>query len=541
MRLIRSIATISLFTMGSRVIGFLRSILMASLVGAGSMADALIIAIKIPSVMRRVFAEGAFNAAFVPLFAGMLARDGHEKARSYAEEIFSILVLILAALILVAELFMPFILKVALMGFYKTPERLEYAITFTRITFPFILFISICALFSGILNSLERFAYAASSPMMGNIAIIATVFALKPFSISSGTAFSWGIAVCGLVQALWVLIPARRYGMTLRLKKPHFSPEVKKFFKTVIPAAAGAGVVQINIFLDMLIASFLPSGGISYLDYAERLNQLPLATIGVAMGTALLPMLSKQLRTGDQATAQKTQNLALEYALWLAVPAALGLMILAHPIVSSVYMHGKLQDFQGQEIGITLMAFATGLPAYIMIKIFTNIYYAHGDTKTPVIVGSIATLLNLSLNIALLSLLAHVGLALATSFASWVNALTLLILLRRKQALVLSARFLKFLPKLGLSSLILAVVLYASRDLIWPHFNTANSQKAIGLSIMILLGLIVYLGTAYALGIIKKDDIRLPRRFTPKDNENNLDENKRADKQHDDKQGNKPL
>ena len=526
MRLIRSIATISLFTMGSRVIGFLRSVLMASLVGAGSMADALIIAIKIPSVMRRVFAEGAFNAAFVPLFAGMLAKDGHEKARTYAEEIFSILVLILAAIILLAELFMPFILKVVLMGFYKTPERLEYAITFTRITFPFILFISICALFSGILNSLERFAYAASSPMIGNIAIIATVFALKPLSISNGAAFSWGIAVCGIVQALWVIVPARRYGMSLRLRKPCFSPEVKKFFKIVIPAAAGAGVVQINIFLDMLIASFLPSGGISYLDYAERLNQLPLATIGVAMGTALLPMLSKQLRIGDHATAQKTQNLALEYALFLAAPAALGLIILAHPIVSSVYMHGKLQDFQSHEIGMTLMAFATGLPAYIMIKIFTNIYYAHGDTKTPVIVGAAATLLNLSLNIALLSLLAHVGLALATSFASWVNALALLILLRRKQALVLNTRFLKFLPKLGLSSVVLAIILYTSQNLIWPHFSTTSLQKAAGLSLIIMLGLIVYLGTAYAIGIIKKGDMKLPRKFSPKP---------------DDEQGKKPL
>lgn len=513
MGLIRSIATISLFTIGSRFIGFFRSILMASLVGAGSMADALIVAIKLPSVMRRIFAEGAFNAAFVPLFAGILAKDGHTKARSYAEEIFSLLVLVLAIFVLMAELFMPHVLKVILPGFSKTPERLEYAITFTRITAPFILFISVCALFSGILNSMERFAYAASSPMIGNIAIITVVFITKPFTPNHAEAFAWGILACSIVQALWVIIPAFRSGMSLRIKRPSLSNDVKKFFKLVIPAALGAGVVQINILLDMVIASYLPSGGISYLDYAERLNQLPLSTIGVAMGTALLPMLSRQLRVGEVDLAHKTQNLALEYALFLAIPSALGLIILAHPIVNAIYAHGKLNAAQSYEIGMTLMAFAIGLPAYIMIKIFTNIYYARQITSVPVIVGSVATVLNLVLNFILIRSLEHVGLALATAIASWVNSIILLILLRRDKSMIWNQRFLRFLPKLGLASSVLGLFLLFARYVIWPYWGEKNFPALVGLIIIIIVSTFIYLLVSYALGIIKKGDMKLRRKL----------------------------
>lgn len=508
MRLIRSLATISLYTIGSRIVGFLRTILMATFIGAGSMGDALTIAIKFPSVLRRIFAEGAFNAAFIPIFAGMLAKDGADKARSYAEEIFSILVLSLSILVLVAEVFMPWGIKLILPGFVKTPDRFLYTVEFTRITFPFILFISVCALFSGILNSLERFSYAASSPMMGNVSIIATVFLLKPYIQNIGNVFSISIAVCGIVQALWVMIPAWKKGMGLRLKIPTLTPEVKKFFKNLLPAAAGAGVVQINIFLDMLIGSFLPAGGISYLEYADRLNQLPLSTIGVAMGTALLPMLSKQLRLKEYSQAHVTQNLALEYALFLAAPATLGLCILAFPISEVVYLHGKMTLQESQEIGLTLMAFSLGLPAYIMIKIFASIFFAYHDTKTPVLVAIIAMVINLTLNLLLIKPLQHLGLALSTAIAAWVNAFLLLRFLTKKDAMILNDRFKQFLPKLLVINTLTGIVLIGSLKWLWPVEVSTKTYNIFALSVIIILGLAIYLCTSFFIGIIKKSDFQ---------------------------------
>jgi putative peptidoglycan lipid II flippase len=512
MRLIRSIATISFHTMLSRIAGFVRTVLMSTFVGAGAMADALVISIKFPSVMRRVFAEGAFNASFVPIFAGMLAKDGHENARTYAEQVFSLLVLVLAGIVLMGEVFMPWILKVILPGFSRTPERMAYVIQFTRITLPFILFISVCALFSGILNSLERFAFAASSPTGGNLTIIAVVFLLKGQMENAAQAFAIGVTLSGVVQALWVLIPAWRSGYRLRLTKIVFSPVLKKFFVLLIPAAAGAGVVQINILLDMLMGSFLPVGGISYLEYADRLNQLPLSVVGVAMGTALLPMLSKQLRTNDLETAHKTQNLALEYALFLAVPAMIGLCVLAMPIVKIVYEHGKMAVHDIEQIAITLVTFALGLPAYIMIKIFSSIFFARENTKTPVQAGIIAMLLNLILNLLLIKPLQHVGLALATAIAAWFNSGYLFYYLHKEGAMPISKRFALFLPKLGVASAVCLGVLYGMKIYFWPLMQGNFTYRVLGLCVMVGVGIITYLSFSFITGIIKKSDLKWPQR-----------------------------
>ena len=507
MRLIRSVATISLFTMGSRIFGFLRSMLMATFIGAGAMSDALVIAIKIPAVMRRIFAEGAFNSAFVPIFAGMLAKEGPEKARNYAEQIFSLLIIILSGVVLCSEIFMPYVIKLLVPGFSNTPERLQYTIDFARITFPFILFISICALFSGILNSLERFAYAAASPMFGNISIIAIFFSTRAFTTNNGQAFAIGIALSGLVQALWVLIPAWKKGYALKFKKPTLTPKVKKFFVLLIPVVIGGGVVQINMFLDIIVGSFLSEGGISYLEYADRLSQLPLSVIGVAMGTALLPMLSKQIRTDDYETAHKTQNLAVEYALALAVPSALGLFVLAGPITQVVYLHGKLQTPDVQQIAYTLMAFSTGLPAYIMIKIFTNIFFAREDTKTPVKIAVGAMLLNLGLNLLLIRFYQHVGLAAATAIAAWVNAFLLYLFTQKRDMMPFSERLKKFFPKLAFASLACFITIYALRESFWHTMQGGRLTEIAALVIMVGAGVLSYALACYILGIIKKSDL----------------------------------
>jgi putative peptidoglycan lipid II flippase len=511
MRLIRSIVTVGVYTIGSRVVGFLRTTLQASLLGAGPMADALVIAIKIPNVLRRMFAEGAFNASFVPIFAGLLAREGPEKARSYAENIFSILLIALVILTLVAEFLMPHLITVVVSGFSRTPERLMYTIEYTRITFPFILFISICALFSGILNSLEKFAAAAASPMFGNIGILVTVYALVPFVNNVGRAFSFGICVCGIIQAFWVLWPAWRRGMGLRLCLPHFGPDIKKFFKLLGPAALGSGVVQVNIFLDMLIASYLPTGSVSYLEYADRLNQLPLSVIGIAIGTALLPLLSKQIRTQEMTAAHTTQNLALEYAMVLAIPATIGLFVLAYPSSQTVFQHGRLGPTDTLEVSYTLMAFALGLPAYILIKIFSTIFFARENTVTPVVVACIAVVLNLALNLLLYRSFAHVGLAFSTATSAWFNAFLLAYLLHRPGHLVLSGRFKKFLPKMIFSTVACLATIHLIERHTWDYLESSKWTQISRLCLLIGGGFVIYIVMCFMTGIFKSTDLKLKR------------------------------
>lgn len=489
MKLIRSIATVGVYTLGSRIFGFIRTTLMASFLGAGAIADAAALALKFPSLFRRIFAEGAMNAAFVPTFSKYLTADGPESARSYAEEILSLLILSLALLVLGCELFMDKLVPLFLPGFTKDPERLYYVIDFTRITFPFILLISLTALYSGVLNSLEKFAAVASSPMMGNIAIIVVAFALLNITPTAGHAFSYGVIACGIVQWLWVLVPSHREGMILRLRRPKLSPRVKHFFVLMGPAAAGSGVVQINIFLDMLIASYLPRGGISFLNYAERLNQLPLSMLGTAVGTALLPLLSKQLRKNQVKDAMDSQNLALEYSILFTTPALLGLTILGDPIVKVLYEHGKFSAHDTLETAKTLMALASGLPAYILIKIFSTSFFAQEDTKTPVLVALASVVLNVVLNLLFIKPLAHVGLGLATSLAAWMNAFLLAYLLQRRGLFKLNDRVKSFFPKALVSTVLTGVAFWGMKSFLQDFVAMGKIVQIISLTIAIFGGI----------------------------------------------------
>jgi putative peptidoglycan lipid II flippase len=460
MKLLRSIATVGGFTIGSRVTGFCREMLMASLLGAGAVSDAFIIALKLPSVFRRILAEGAMNAAFVPLFSGTLATEGENKAKSLAEEILAILTLISLGLVILIELFLPTLMPVFVPGFRATPERMALAIEFSRITFPFIFLISLTALYSGILNSYEKFAAVASSPMMGNIAIILTVYGLLwGTNMETGYAFAFGILACGIVQLLWVIIPLARQGIVLSWIKLRWTPQIKKFFKLLAPAAAGSGVIQLSIFIDTLIASLLPTGGVSYIHYADRLSQLPLSVLGTAVGTALLPLLSKQIRAQDFSGARESQNLALEYTLLFTLPATLGLIILAEPLIKLIYEHRAFDSASTLPTARTLMALAAGLPAYILIKIFTTSFFAREDTKTPVMIAVFSVILNIAISLSLLNSLQHVGIALATAVSAWMNAALLGIILWRRGVLEFNNRFRRFLPRIALSSFLTAFLI----------------------------------------------------------------------------------
>lgn len=429
MRLFRAIATVGGYTGLSRIFGLVRESLMSHIIGASPVTDAFLVAFKFPNFFRRFFAEGAFNASFVPQFSGQLASEGMNSAKLLAERVMAVLGMTLLVFVACITITTPWVMDVIAPGFSKTPERLEMAITFTRITFPYIFFISIAALLSGVLNSLDRFAAAAAAPIILNIIMIGAMLLFSYADLATGKALSWAVFLAGVLQLAWLYWACWRAGLRIHIRLPRLTPEVRKVIRLMIPGAIGAGVMNINLLLDMVFASLLPSGSISFLHYADRLNQLPLSLFGIAMGTALLPSLSRQIRLGEDEKARTTQGLAVELSLQLTIPAALGLVVLSYPIINLLY------GLKGDEITATaaaLAAFATGIPAYVLSKVFVTGFFARQDTTTPVIIAVACIFCNLILNIVLMGPFAHVGLAMATSIAAWLNAGLQLIILQRR-------------------------------------------------------------------------------------------------------------
>lgn len=500
MRLIRSAVSVGSFTALSRLGGFVREWLQAHFIGASIISDALNYAISFPSFFRRIFAEGAFNASFVPLFSSTLAGDGVQEARRFAESVLSllagVLIILVAGVVLFADQIMPFFLP----GLDAQQERMLLTVEFTRITFPFLFFISLTAFFSGMLNSIERFIAAASSPAVGNFVIIGTLVLCADFGMNPGKALSIGVLGCGIVQFLWVFVPSQSTGVRLSFRLPRLTPKVRLFFTRLVPAALGASVFQINLIMDMMLSSFLPKGCYSYLKYADRFSQLPLSIIGTAISTALLPMLARQWRKGEIAHAMESQNRALEFALFFALPATVGLIFLAPDLISSFYAHGKFKPCDITPTATTLMALSAGLPAYILVKVFSTSFFSHGDTKTPVILAMISVALNFVINISLIWSLHQIGLALSTCLASWINALMLGFILWRRKLLVLDEKFRKFLPRILITTIVLSLYLIYLNPYFLEYLKSFDMWNWLALILSIFSMGIVYLGVSYLMG-----------------------------------------
>lgn len=509
MNLIRSITTVGGYTVGSRLFGFVREVLTASFLGAGAAADALVVAIKLPSFFRRLFAEGAFNASFVPLFAGLLATKGKDEARTFAEQILTFWVGVLFLLMLGVELFLPTLMPLLVPGFKSTPERLYYAIEFSRITFPFIFFISLTALYSGILNSLDKFAIVASSPMAGNMVIIAIVLGFYDQFSCSGYAFAWGVMACGILQWLWVWVPSCKQGMGLRFVWPRFDVNVKRFFKVLAPAAFGSGVVQINLFVGAFIASWLPTGAISYLNYADRLNQLPLSVIGVAVSTALLPILSRQIRADNWAQAHQTQNQAIEFSMFLTLPAALALTFLAEPFVMVVFERGAFTVQDTMATALTLQALAVGLPAYVLIKVFSSSFFARQDTLTPVYTACAGIAVDIGLSLLLMGSFHQVGIAFATAAAAWVNAMWLGYLLWKQGHLHIEARLKKFTSRMLLTCGATVILLKTLQFIIHPLLLRGELIRDLSVIGLVSFGILGFLFISHFMGAFKMSELKL--------------------------------
>jgi putative peptidoglycan lipid II flippase len=507
MALLRATATVGSYTMASRVLGFVRDMATAAYLGAGPIADAFFVAFKFPNFFRRLFAEGAFAAAFVPMFAGTLAQHGKSAARDFAENALAALLAVLFALVVAAEFAMPWIVRAIAPGFADEPERLALAIEFTRITFPYLLFVSLVALQGGVLNSLDRFAAVAATPIVLNLCLIGALVGLTPVLATPGHALAWGVALAGVAQFLFLAWACDREGLALRLRVPRLAPETKDLLKRMGPVALGSGAAQINLVIDVILASLLVAGSISWLYYADRVYELPLAVIGIALGTALLPLQSKQIRLGEHDAARATLNRALEAASLLVLPATAALIVLAEPVVSVLFQRGAFSAADAAATAAALIAYTVGLPAYVAVKVLTPNFYARGDTKAPVKIAIFAVAFNSVCGASLMWFVGHVGLALATALAAILNASLLARSLLRDGFLVPDARLKARLPRQLGATLAMAGVLIFARWAAEPYL-AAHGWRYAALGGLVVLGMAVYAGAAWAFGAARKSDLR---------------------------------
>ncbi len=509
MNFLRSTATIGGFTLISRILGFVRDILIAAILGAGPVADAFFVAFKLPNLFRRLFAEGAFSAAFVPLFSGILESEGREEARAFAAQALAVLFWALLAFVAVIEMAMPLVMIGFAPGFVADPAKFELAVLLTRITFPYLLFISLVSLMAGVLNSLGRFWAAAATPIVLNLCLIGALLGLARVLETPAHALAWGVAGAGLAQFAWLLAHLRRAGMRLGFRRPRLTPKVRLLVRRIIPVAVGAGIYQINLLIDTIIASFLPAGSISYLFYADRVNQLPLGVVGVAVGTALLPMLSRQVEGANPAAAADSQNRALEFSFLLTLPAAAALMVIAEPVIGVLFERGQFALPQVQATAAALAVYATGLPAYVLVKTLTPGFFARQDTATPVKVAAVCMATNLILNLLLMGPLLHVGIALATSLSAWLNAGLLAWILWRRGFLVPDRRLRHRLPRMVAASAGMAALLLAATWALEGAWSGPEGLRIGALAILVAggfvsYGLLVQLTGAGAYGEIRR-------------------------------------
>ncbi len=488
--MLKGILTVGGWTMASRILGFARDMLIAAILGAGPVADAFFVALKLPNLFRRLFGEGAFNAAFVPEFSGLLATEGPDAARQFARESFGVMTFWLLFVTVLGEICMPGVIQVLAPGFAADPDKFALAVSLTRITFPYLILICLAALVSGILNGMERYTAAAASYVLFNIISIICMLWLTPYTPTAGHALSWGVTISGVAQLGLLMWAGYRAGMGLGVPRPRLTPRVRLLLKRMAPGLVGAGVTQLNLAVDVIIASLLPAGTVSLLYYADRVQQLPLGVIGTAVGTALLPLLSRQVRAGEAEAANDTQNRAIEYTLVLTLPAALALIVSAFPIMLALFGRGAFDAESARLSAQALAAYGLGLPAFVLVKVLAPGFFARGDTATPVKIGMIAVALNLTLNVALnvalMVPLRHVGPAMATSIAALFNVGGLAVVLYRQGHLRPDAALRRRVGRMVLSSLAMAGTLYLVQA--WL-FSAAHGDLTRLLSLAALVGI----------------------------------------------------
>ena len=527
MTLYRSFATVGSLTLVSRIMGFLRDIAFAALLGAGPIAEAFVVAFRFPNLFRRWFGEGAFNAAFVPLFTKRLEADGREPARVFAGEALAGLACILLVVSLLCMIAMPWIMYGLAPGFADTPAKFDLAVDMSRIAFPYLFCMSLVALLSGVLNATGKFVESSAVSVVLNVTLMAAmaiaVWLGYGNDARTGYVLAWGIFAAGLLQ-LWLLADgARRNGLMPKLTRPKLTPGVRQLVALGIPGVIAGGVTQINIVIGSMIAS-LQEGAVSYLFYADRLYELPLALVGIAIGVVLLPDVSRHLRAGDSAAVMDSQNRALELALLLTVPAAVALAVVPAEIVSVLYQRGAFKASDTANVAAALAIFAVGLPSFVMIKVFSPAFFAREDTKTPMRFATVSLILNTAGSIGLFFLfrhlgwMPHTGIAVATAFGGWLNAWLLWRALKQRGHFVTDARLLRSAMMTLVSSAVMGIALWwLARALApWLAAGTPIGTRAGALAALVIGGGLVYAIAALATGALRVSALRsmLRRRST---------------------------
>jgi putative peptidoglycan lipid II flippase len=518
MNLLKATGTIGGLTLVSRVLGMVRDMLMARYVGAGLASDAFLIAWRLPNLFRALFAEGAFAAVFVPLFNRKMAEgdaetpgSGLSAASAFAGQILSVLFPFLVIFTLMMMVATGPIVWAMTGGFPDGgPVKFALASHLTQITFPYLALISLVSLMGGILNSVGRFWVNAAAPVLLNICmIVALVFFHGDSQLATAETQAIAVTVSGVMQLLWLIWSCREAGVVLRLAFPKLTPDVKNMLWLIGPAAIGQGAIQLNLVISTsLAARFLKEGAVSYLYYADRLNQLPLGLLGIGIGTAILPTLSRQISSGNVSQAMHTQNRALELAFFLSVPAAVALVISATPLVRGIFEHGAFTASDTIGTAQTLAAFSLGVPAYVLIKILTPGFYARQDTKTPLRIALYAMLINLIGNLTLIWQFSYVGVAIATAISAWANVIMLYVTLHRRELLQLDARSKGKFLRILLAGAAMGGALWLMNPLLDAHMATGLIERVIALSLLCGIGGLIYAVAtlvfgAYALSELK--------------------------------------
>jgi len=512
MSLLGKFASVGGATLASRVLGFVREAMIAAFLGAGPVADAFYAAFRFPNLFRRLFAEGAFNSAFVPLFAKELEQGGKNAAREFAEQILSVLVGVLLVLSALAMIFMPALVSTIIAPkFVEDPEKFELTVLLTRIMFPYLMAMSLVAMFSGILNSFRRYFLAAFAPVVLNMVFIAALSLGGFYKLDDpqlGQAMAWGVFASGLLQLMLLIIGIRKQGFGLSLRMPRFSPSVKRLLVLAVPTAIAGGITQINLLVGQIIAS-AQSGAIAVMNYADRLMQLPLGIIGISIGVVLLPELTRALAANNREDAMHLQNRSLEFGLGLTLPAAVGLFMLNLPLVSLVYERGAFDRETAELTAQVLAGFAIGLPSFVLIKIFQPGFYAREDMRTPMWFSGANAVLNIMLSLYLFPIYGVLGLAVATSIAGWVNAFLLWFSLYLGDHYRVEGKTLRNILLIGLASLVMGGLLYAANLWLGTTLTDNGLLERLGLiGGLISVAAVCYFAIVIATGAIPSEQLK---------------------------------
>ena len=515
MNLVKAIGTIGGLTMVSRVLGFARDMIGSRVLGASHANDAFNFAFFLPNVFRRLFGEGAFASGFVPLFSRRLASGGHEDARQFSNEILSVFMPTLLVLTAIFEIIMPAFLWLMVSEYAETPGKFELAVELTRWTFPYLIFISLVALLSGVLNSLTRFAVAAFVPALLNLSLIVALLLVPEGGAATVRAMAIAVLAGGILQFATCWFAVRHAGIRLHFGRPRLTPAVRELVILILPATAAAGVYQISQFFYAYFSSRLGEGALTNLNYADRLNQLPLSIIGTALGTAILPSISRAIERRNEAGAANIQARAFDLAMLLTLPATLALTVTSFSVIAALFQGGRYTVEDATVTGNILAILVTGLPAYVLVKVLTPGFYARKDVKTPVQIAMSILAASVVANFLLIPFMGIYSLALVTSAGAWINFLLLFAILATRGHFRMPVWLISRVARQLLAAAAMGAALFVLQRMLGDVFTGGVGERVIGLGIIVGTGATLYFGIAWVIGGIDRDDIRTLLRRSP--------------------------